>query len=280
VNCLLCKEMTASELQSKENYSYRCCSRCGFVYLYPRPDSDGLRDLYSGKAECAIDTSIDPTGEEIIHRSRFAVELDRIEKLRSPGNILDIGSAWGFFLALAEERGWLPLGVELSCEASEYARRRFGLNVFTGTLADARLPESHFDVVTLWHVLEHIPDPLAELTEIRRIIRDDGLLVVSVPTPWSICDYLSDAVPVHLYYFDEGTLTSIARKAGFRVLRIGKRSSSGMMAKLKKAGIQDPRQFLVRYWRPLSKVRRLLQSVITHFGHPKEITLYAVPIDE
>lgn len=277
--CLICRETAAGELQSQGDFSYLRCLRCGLVYLHPQPDLSRLRDLYAGNAQRAVDTGIDPTGEEIIHRSRFACELDRIEKLRSPGRILDIGSAWGFFLAEAGERGWKTRGVELSREESVYSRSRFGLDVFTGKLAEARLPSSHFDAVTLWHVLEHIPDPLAELAEIRRILRNDGLLVVSVPTPWSVSDYLSDAVPLHLFYFDKATLTALARKAGFRVLRIEGRRSSGVTAKLKKAGIRDPRGVVVRHWRVLSKLRKLLHAMTRHLGHPGEITLYAVPSD-
>jgi SAM-dependent methyltransferase len=277
--CLICRETGSREFLSQGDFSYLRCERCGLVYLHPQPDFSRLRDLYAGKVECIVDTRIDPTGEEIIHRSRFAGELDRIEKQRSPGRILDIGSAWGFFLAEARERGWKTWGVELSHEASEYARSRFGLDVFTGKLAEARLPASHFDAVTLWHVLEHIPDPLAELAEIRRILRNDGLLVISVPTHWSASDYSSHALPLHLFYFNKVTLTALARKAGFRVLRIEGQRSSGVMAKLKKAGIRDPRRFVVRHWNVLSKLRKLFHSMTKHLGHPREITLYAVPPD-
>jgi len=276
--CLICGETGSSEFLSQGDYSYLRC-RCGLVYLHPQPDFSRLRDLYAGKAECTVDTGIDPTGEEIIHRSRFAAELDRIEKQVLPGRILDIGSAWGFFLAEARERGWKTRGVELSLEASGYARSRFGLDVFTGKLAEARLPENHFDAVTLWHVLEHIPDPLAELVEIRKILRNDGLLVVSVPTPWNASDYSSDAIPLHLFYFDKDTLTTLARKAGVRVLQIDGRSSSGVMAKLKKAGIRDPRGIVVSHWRALSKLRKLLHAMKTRLGHPREISLYAAPAE-
>jgi|WetSurMetagenome_2_1015567.scaffolds.fasta_scaffold00525_6 SAM-dependent methyltransferase len=277
--CLICREAIPGESRPGADFSYRRCGRCGLVYLHPQPDFGCLRDIYAGSAECAVDAGIDPTGEEIIHRSRFAGELDRIEELKSPGCILDIGSAWGFFLDVARKRGWKTWGVELSHEASGYARSRFGLDVFDGKLSEARFPESHFDVVTLWHVLEHIPDPLAELEEIRRIIRNDGLLVISVPTLQSASESSSDATPLHLFYFDGATLTALVRKAGFRVLQIEGRSSSGVMSTLKKAGIRDPRRFVVRYWRVLSKLRKLLHGMRKRLGRPGEITLYAVPSD-
>ena len=106
--CLICTKTGSREFLSQGDFSYLRCQRCGLVYLHPQPDFSRLRDLYAGNAQCTVDTGIDPTGEEIIHRSRFAGELDRIEKLRSPGRILDIGSAWGFFLAEARARGWKP----------------------------------------------------------------------------------------------------------------------------------------------------------------------------
>ena len=115
--------------------------------------------------------------------------------------------------------------------------------------------------------------------EIRRIIRNDGLLVVSVPTLQSATDSSSDAIPLHLFYFDGATLTALVRKAGFRVLQIEGQSSTGVMSTLKKAGIRDPRRFVVRHWRVLSKLRKLLHGMTSRLGHPREITLYAVPSD-
>jgi len=121
---------------------------------------------------------------------------------------------------------WEPYGVEINAEAANYARQRFGLNVFIGTLTDAHYPDNFFDIITLWNVLEHLHQPQATLFEISRIIRAGGLLVISVPNPdcieakifgqyWAGLD-----APRHLYIYSRYTLQRALELAGFTVKEI------------------------------------------------------------
>jgi SAM-dependent methyltransferase len=232
-------------------------------------------EIYSGADERAVDPATDPTGEESLFLERFGEELDRIEKHASRGRILDIGSAWGFFLYVCRERGWDAWGVDPARVESEYARRRFGLPIVTGTLADARFPSESFDVVTLWHVLEHLPDPVGELGEIRRILKPGGLLVISVPTAHSLKDFDYGPVPLHCWYFERTTLSVLIEREGFRVVRVVGAGGTGAVRTLKKLGVRNPAQTLVRHWRFLSLVRKAARAVLNLAGPRKEITLYA-----
>jgi 2-polyprenyl-3-methyl-5-hydroxy-6-metoxy-1,4-benzoquinol methylase len=274
-DCILCRSDKGSTVHDLKDYSYVRCSGCGLVSLHPMPGRAALMEIYSGADERAVDPATDPTGEESLFLARFGEELDRIEKHASRGRILDIGSAWGFFLHVCRERGWDAWGVDPARVESEYARRRFGLPIVTGTLADARFPSESFDVVTLWHVLEHFPDPVTELGAIRRILKPGGLLVISVPTAHALEDFDYGPIPLHCWYFGQATLLALVEREGFRVVRVVAAGGTGAVRTLKKLGVRNPARTLVRHYRVLHWVRKAARAVLNLVGPRKEITLYA-----
>ena len=273
--CILCRGEKRGTVHELKDYAYVRCSACGLVSLHPLPDRAALMGIYAGADAGAVDPGTDPTGEESVFLERFRGEMDRIEKHAARGRILDIGSAWGFFLHVCKERGWDAWGVDPAQVESEYARRRFGLPIVTGGLADARFPSGFFDVVTLWHVLEHLPDPVSELGEIRRILKPGGLLVISVPTTHAVKDFDDGPVPLHCWYFDRRTLSALVERQGFRVVRVAGAGGTGAVRTLKKIGMRNPAQILVRHYRVLSGVRKAARAVLSLAGPKKEITLYA-----
>ncbi len=275
MSCILCGGEEKSPVHELAGYRYERCTGCGLVSLHPMPEFAALMDIYAGSGELAADPTADPTGEEILFIERFRKELDRIEEHAHAGRILDIGSAWGFFLSVCREKGWDAWGVEPARTESEYARRRFALPVLTGTLADARFPSGSFDVVTLWHVLEHLPDPVSELAEIRRVLKPGGLLVISVPTARSVKDFDYGPVPLHCWYFERKTLSALVEREGFRVLRTVGARGTGAVQTLRKLGVCNPGQTLVHNYRILSPLRNAARTVIRWIGPQKEITLYA-----
>lgn len=225
--CMLCGDSRTRPVLSHGRYTYVRCLGCGLIFVHPFPEPADLLACYDDGDHSPVHPADDPSCEEAVHRVRFSEELDRIEVIARRGRILDIGCAWGFFLDGCKQRGWDVQGVELSHVEARYARQRFGIDVFAGALGDARFPDRHFDVVTLWHVFEHIHDPLATLVEIRRILKPDGVVVIAVPTPISAPDYVFDSVPLHLFYFDESTLARALRQAGFRTSQTRKGGGTG-----------------------------------------------------
>jgi SAM-dependent methyltransferase len=133
---------------------------------------------------------------------------------------LDIGCGDGAFLQSLKSRGWDVYGTETSAAACAIARTK-GISVHEGELASADFPDRFFDVITLWHVLEHIPDPVAELDRIRRMLRDDGSLVIEVPNSDSptlqFCggQWYGLDVPRHLQHFSPSTLQHLLDSTGF-----------------------------------------------------------------
>jgi 2-polyprenyl-3-methyl-5-hydroxy-6-metoxy-1,4-benzoquinol methylase len=147
-----------------------------------------------------------------------------VEHSPSPGRLLDVGCHIGVFLELAAARGWVAEGVEPSRWASEVARAR-GLRVTRGTLRGAALPSAAFDVVTLWDVIEHFPDPGAELREVHRLLRPGGLVgITTMQIDSPVARLLGSRWPwlmqMHLYYFSVRTLSAMLEQCGFEVVKV------------------------------------------------------------
>ena len=135
-----------------------------------------------------------------------------------------MGTAAGFCVEAARDRGWDAWGLEVSEYAVGQARAR-GLNVVQGDSLDAFGGQT-FDVITLWDALEHVLDPQAVLAQACGLLADDGLLVFStgdVGHPWSRLQGRQHRIynpPQHLYYFSRKTMTAMAERAGLRVVRV------------------------------------------------------------
>ncbi len=142
------------------------------------------------------------------------------------GRILDIGCGNGRWLSALRKLGWQTSGVEKNRGASGYARDKLHLDVRTGDLLDYRYRDKSFDVVTMWHSLEHLYDPLRTLKEIGRILNNNGLLVIAVP---NIDCFIARVfktywyglqLPIHLIAFTPESITKMLKSAGFDVKKI------------------------------------------------------------
>lgn len=197
------------------------CRKCDLVYVTPRVKADVMLAGYTD----AVDENFvsQAQGRELTFQSC----LDTIMRdwKAAPGRLLDVGTANGSFLKVARDAGWTVAGCEPSRWMCEWARTHYGLEVANGSIFTAAYPAASFDVVTLWDVLEHTPDPLATLREAVRVLRPGGLLVVNYP------DYGSAVartmarrwvflLTIHYYYFTRKTISAALRRVGCDVLRV------------------------------------------------------------
>jgi len=154
----------------------------------------------------------------------FEELLEKIIRFKSCGNFLDVGAGVGTLVAVASSHGFAAKGIEVSTWASRFAREEKGLDIMTGLLEEAEFPDNHFDVITINHVLEHVPQPAGVIAEIRRILKPDGLLVIGVPNVDSIMAYLkgrkwaSLRPAEHIWHFTPSTLKMLLQQGGFREL--------------------------------------------------------------
>jgi 2-polyprenyl-3-methyl-5-hydroxy-6-metoxy-1,4-benzoquinol methylase len=160
--------------------------------------------------------------------------LSEIGKCVTPGRILDVGSALGTFLKLAEARGWTAQGVEISRFAARFARESHQLTVFNGDLEDFQSPDEAFDAITFWDSLEHVTHPRENLTKATRLLRKGGVVLLTTDNfDCLIADiarlvyHLSGArirypmervfIPHNRCYFTESTLLDLVNASGLRV---------------------------------------------------------------
>ena len=208
-----------------EPYQVLACPGCGVRYTHPLPPAAELAALYTEEFYGGC-----PGGRlswESLRRALHRVVLRHRRRAllgRRPGRVLDVGCGDGDFLAYLQGFGWAGYGTEFSEAACALARSR-GVVVQEGSLRGAGFPEGFFDVVTMWHVLEHLPDPAAELAEARRVLRADGLLILEVPNLGCLTFRLCRGwwwpldVPRHLLHFTPETLGRLLDAGGFEVLR-------------------------------------------------------------
>jgi 2-polyprenyl-3-methyl-5-hydroxy-6-metoxy-1,4-benzoquinol methylase len=158
--------------------------------------------------------------------------LKLIERLRGgavppgeqPLKLLDAGCGPGFFVRAAHEAGYDAAGVEVSQFAVDFARGELGLNLRQGQVCKEDLPAGPFDVITLWDVIEHLPDPAQAIADLAAALAPNGLLLLSTGDVDSIVAKLSGArwhlftLPEHLWFFTPASLRTLMERAGLDVV--------------------------------------------------------------
>lgn len=200
------------------------CLRCGFIYQNPPPSQRELLKAYQTYL---------PEGKEAIEAWGRMVEpvfskgAALIERTVPRGRLLDIGTGYGFFLALMQSRGWEVMGLEVSRTGAHYGRKRWGVPILPQPWEKTSFPEGEFDVVTAFYVIEHLPDPLAFFREVHRILRPGGMIMMRYPHTTPIKDILSLMriknrlyhLPFHLSDFSPRTMRRALEKAEFKRIK-------------------------------------------------------------
>jgi ubiquinone/menaquinone biosynthesis C-methylase UbiE len=191
------------------------------MYQFPRPTSEEMAANYPDEY------AVFQAGGDLFSRRGMQRRCEIVLKERLTGHLLDIGCARGEFLrSMRDDYGWKVTGVEISDHAAHEGRLRYHLDIQSGTLADAKFSDNFFDAVTLWDVLEHLTEPAETLTEIRRILKPDGLLVLRLPNAGSWDARLFGKFwagydpPRHYYVFDLNTISCLLTQTGFSIQKV------------------------------------------------------------
>jgi SAM-dependent methyltransferase len=200
-------------------WSYYRCEDCGLIILHPLPDESALRTFYN--EDYTVDSK--HYAERIRRASRAALE-DLRKYCPDRGSLLEIGCSYGGFLAEARLDGWQVTGIELSRAAAAYARDQHQLKIFSGDLRSALSQLEVYDAVVLFHVIEHVPEPMQFLLACRKILKPGGLLVLKTPNASSLIAKLSGSfwqwvsAPAHLCLYGPDTLAALLQKSGYKPL--------------------------------------------------------------
>lgn len=240
---LYCAVDTRYKTTPRDKFHVVKCSRCGLIYVNPRPTSSTITEFYpsqfynfrisgyeksrlnaTGKDARLVLEQLYQKYMQLWKTAKLHEKVKRVEHVVGrKGKILDIGFAAGHFLGIMKERGWEAYGVEVSKEMCDFARKTYDLHVTCGDLFNASYPDNFFDVVTLWAVLAHLHDPQSTLIEIARILKKDGIVVFSSSNAESIDDYFFKDrfdLPRHLYHFSPRTLKLMVKRANLEVKQI------------------------------------------------------------
>lgn len=200
------------------------CLGCGLVYLNPRIRQDIILDGYRSARDPLFIAQNDARILTFKESLQGIMRRHGISPKSHP-KVLDIGCAGGAFPKAAHDLGFHPVGLEPSVWMANEARLRYGLDIRSGILEESDFPESPFDMITLWDVIEHLADPSAALRRIHSLLKDHGVLLVNYPDHASFMRrvlgfrwpfYLS----VHLFYFDPATITRLLADHGFVVREV------------------------------------------------------------
>jgi SAM-dependent methyltransferase len=194
------------------------CAACGAAFVYPQPSDDVLaihyNEQYYGKGRKKF---LAPVEAGI--RALTWVKWRGVRHVLTPGaRTLDIGCGRGTLVRMAREAGFEAYGIERPSPEEHPVPNVF----YKNDLAECSFPDGHFRLVTIWHVLEHLREPLATLQEIHRILEPGGWLSVAVPNFGGTQAEAAGALwfhldlPRHLWHFRRQSLEALLARAGFR----------------------------------------------------------------
>lgn len=223
--CTLCTSPGAAKEFSKKGASYYRCTSCGHIFVFPVPSPDQTTEHYQSSYTESYLTEMTPWFQELARR-RISLIRKHAPELTSL-SILDVGCGYGFFLKAATAHGCQAMGLDNSEACAAYARERFRIPVVSGDVRDS-LPhvvsERRFDIITFWHVLEHLDDPRAALRSAIRGLKENGLLVLNSPNMDSAVFAIAGRwwswiySPGHVQYFSLQSLAKWLQAEGLAVV--------------------------------------------------------------
>ncbi|MEG1587033.1 MAG: class I SAM-dependent methyltransferase [Bacteroidales bacterium] len=211
---------------SGESYQLVRCSKCGFLFTLDFPDETEIGRYYETPAYVSHSDTRKGLMNKVYHLVRsymLGQKASMTEALNQnkKGRILDIGCGTGYFLNAMQKRGWNTLGVEKSETAARSAEKHFGLSVLSD-LKNVPVGDT-FDVISLWHVMEHLQDLPAVFSRLRELLKKEGCLIIALPNSESYdAEYYGKFwgaydVPRHLWHFSPDTFSQLAQREGFRI---------------------------------------------------------------
>ena len=233
--CLLCdnkaftKSMELSDyFLTQEKFTLYKCNACGLLHTTPVPPLSSLSGYYASEdyiSHSGKKTNLIGKVYLLVRKFTHARKYSLVTKYSKGRSLLDIGCATGEFLKYCSGRGMTATGIEPNPKARNYAVSQYHLDVKDEQEIEL-LKSGSADVITMWHVLEHVPDLNRRMKDIFRLLKEDGTAFIALPNHSSFdAKYYSEHwaawdVPRHLFHFDRASFRHLAEKHNFTVTDI------------------------------------------------------------
>lgn len=236
IACLVCgntqiqKELTCKDfVATGESFDLHRCTKCSFLFTNPRPGALEIgkyyqSDRYVSHAGNKENFSFMYKVYDVVRDYSIKQKISLIKSYHRGGKLMDLGCGLGYFLdGVIKDNTFNSLGVDISDEAIDYVKNKFGYNVLQEASLD-QLDEYSFDVITQWHVLEHVHLLNERMQQLHRLLKPDGTMFIAVPNSnsWDAKHYQSHwdgyDVPRHLYHFNQQSFSLLMQKHGFKVV--------------------------------------------------------------
>jgi len=234
--CLVCghneftTELTCTDfVAGGDKFDLQRCKKCTFLFTNPRPDTNEIGKYYQSDKYVSHAGEKDNFGimykiYDIVRNYSINQKLELIKQYNTTGNLMDLGCGLGYFLdGAVKDKTFNCIGVDVSEDTIKYVKNKFGHDVRNESELD-NLPKNSFDVITQWHVLEHVHYLNERIQQLNNLLKPNGTLFIAVPNSNS-----SDAkkykefwdgydVPRHLYHFNKESFKQLMKKHGFKII--------------------------------------------------------------
>jgi 2-polyprenyl-3-methyl-5-hydroxy-6-metoxy-1,4-benzoquinol methylase len=212
--------------RDKPNLSIQECLNCGVTWTLIKEGIDA-KALYEDEVYAVVDNRKSIFEKIIFKESKKVIRtVNQIFKEKRPIKCLDFGSGKGQFLLKAKEAGWEVSGIETALERAKFSREKYGIEVSSEFYDSGKIGTGNFDVICLFHVLEHLPHPLRLLKEItENNLKKGGVLIIEIPNlrSWQHKiagnNWMHLDIPKHLTHWDEDLLTKKTEALGFEKIK-------------------------------------------------------------
>ena len=212
---------------SKEKFTLVSCETCNFTFTNPRPKDESLGEYY--KSDMYISHTNNTKGlfnwmYQTVRDYAIGTKVTLLKSVKKSGTHLDVGCGTGEFLNACKDAGFSTEGIEPSELARKQAIENFNLSVNENTNLE-QFQNNKFDSISMWHVLEHIPNLNGTITQFDRVLNANGKVIVAVPNhkSWDAKYYkeywAAWDVPIHLWHFSKETIELLFNKNGFKLIK-------------------------------------------------------------
>ena len=200
------------------------CRSCGLVFQNPRPRPGELDAYYDSEYFGSHEKEFTSWQKFPGDLEDAVIDMPRMGGKR--GKFLDIGCGIGVYVAYMKRKGWDAKGLDISGYCVEYGEREMDLDLFCGTLAEAKYPSSYFDAIYMRDVIEHLSEPLQTLEEVARILKPDGWFYLTTGNFGGFVSRLRQhnwfyLQGDHIHYFSLTTMGKMLNRAGLGIVRMG-----------------------------------------------------------